>query len=271
MTIRTLIAIVTTVFTAIVQADTVGLYLGGQFWQSNLSGTLGEQNTQVDFNLENEQQTSFFVAVEHPLPFLPNLRIAQTSLDTTGKATLVQALKFGGDTFPVSNQVSTDVDMSYTDYTLYYEILDNRAISIDLGLTARDFSGDIVLTGSTVLIEECEIIVPDTCLAPTVTGSRIPRGKVNIDDIEPMLHAATMISLPLAGLNFFAQGDVSFTDDHSITDYQVGLSYDLVQNMAVDLNVTLGYRAVNLEFEDLDSLYSDLEFKGAFAGAVLHF
>ncbi|REL36133.1 TIGR04219 family outer membrane beta-barrel protein [Thalassotalea euphylliae] len=271
MRIKVFATVLGSLLIAHAQADSVGLYFGGQFWQSNASGALGGKNTQVDFNLENEQQTSFFVAVEHPLPFLPNLRIAQTSLDTTGKATLVQALNFGGDTFPISNQVSADVDMSYTDYTLYYEIIDNRAISVDLGLTARDFSGDIALTGSTVLIEECEIIVPDTCVAPTVTGSRIPQGKINIDDIEPMLYAATMISLPLRGLHFFAQGDVSVTGDHSLADYQVGLRYDLIQNMVVDLNLTLGYRAVNLEFEDLDGLYSDLKFKGAFAGMVVHF
>ncbi|REL27543.1 TIGR04219 family outer membrane beta-barrel protein [Thalassotalea euphylliae] len=271
MKIKALAAIFTTVFTANVHADTVGLYLGGQFWQSNASGTLGAQNTQVDFNLENEQQASFFVAVEHPLPFLPNLRIANTTIDTTGSASLTQALDFGGDSFPISNQVNAAVDIGYTDYTLYYELVDNRAISFDLGLTARDFRGDIALTGSTVLIEECELIVPDTCVAPTVTGSRIPQGKVNIDDIEPMLYALTNIRLPLNGLNFLVQGEVSFIDDHSLADYQVGLSYDLVQNMAVDLNVTLGYRVVNLEFEDLDGLYSDLKFKGAFAGAVVHF
>ena len=271
MKINLLAGVLASLLTANVQADTIGIYVGGQIWQSNTSGTLGDQNTQVDFNLDTEPQASFFFAVEHPLPFLPNLRIASTELDTRGNTTLAQALNFGSDNFPVANQVTSDFDVSFVDYTLYYELLDNKKFSLDLGLTARDFSGDISLTGSTVQIEGCEVIVPDTCVTPTILGSRTPQGKVNINDVEAMLYAAATIGLPIKGMNLFAQGDVSFTGDHSLTDYQVGLSYDLLQNMLVDLNLTLGYRLVSLEFEDLDGLYSDLKFKGAFAGAVVHF
>ena len=75
-------------FTANIQADTVGLYLGGQIWQSEASGIFGEENTLIDFNLKKEQQMSYFVAVEHPFPLLPNVRISSNMLDTTGKTTL---------------------------------------------------------------------------------------------------------------------------------------------------------------------------------------
>ena len=32
-----------------------------------------------------------------------------------------------------------------------------------------------------------------------------------------------------------------------------------------------GYRAVKLELNDIDDLYSDLTFNGVFAGAIVHF
>ena len=52
--------------------------------------------------------------------------------------------------------------------------------------------------------------------------------------------------------------------------YQVGLNYDLIDSQMVDLNVTLGYRAMKVGFEDLNNLYTDLEFKGAFVGVIAH-
>jgi outer membrane protein len=85
------------------------------------------------------------------------------------------------------------------------------------------------------------------------------------------MYVATNISLPLTGLSVFAQGDFSLINDHSLYGYQIGLSYDLIDSRAVDFNVTLGYRVVKMEFEDLNNLYTDLEFKGAFVGVIAHF
>ena len=50
-----LAAIFAALFTANVQANTVGLYLGGQIWQSEASGVFGGKNTLIDFNLKKEQ------------------------------------------------------------------------------------------------------------------------------------------------------------------------------------------------------------------------
>jgi len=41
--------------------------------------------------------------------------------------------------------------------------------------------------------------------------------------------------------------------------------------MVVDVNLTAGYKSVKLELDDLDDLYTDIEFDGVFAGVVVHF
>lgn len=259
--------------TANAQADTVGLYLGSQIWQSDASGTFGERNTLIDFNLEKEQQINYFVAVEHPLPFIPNVRISSTSLDTDGKATLTQAFSFDEKAFAIGDNVNARFNVSYIDYTLYYELLDNRKFSFDLGLTARDFNGDVTISGATETSD-------GTCNDPNPSpdslcvdggASATPIGKIKTDDIEPMLYVATDVSIPMTGLSVFGQGDFSLIGDHSIYDYQVGLSFDAVESMTVDLNVTLGYRVVKMDLEDLNNLYTELEFKGAFVGVIAHF
>ena len=84
--------------------------------------------------------------------------------------------------------------------------------------------------------------------------------------------------MPLTGLSVFVQGDFLLIDDHTLSDDQVGLSYDqvgvsynLVDSIIVDFNLTLEYRVVIMEFEDVNNLYSDLEFKGAFVCVIAHF
>lgn len=269
-------------FTANVQAaftftpeanNKVGLYLGGQIWQSEASGIFGEKNDPIDFNLKKEQQINYFVAVVHPFPLLPNVRISNTTLDTTGKTNLTQEFNFGDETFLIGTDVNANFNVSYVDYTLYYQLFDNGLFSFDLGLTARDLHGAVTVTGPTIIVnndDDCPE-TPQGNICPSPSGTYTPTGKIKTDDIVPMLYITTNLSLPLKGLRVFAQGDFSLIDDHTLSDYQVGLSYELVNTRMVDFNLTLGYKVVKMEFEDLNNLYTDLEFKGAFIGIIAHF
>ncbi|NMP30364.1 TIGR04219 family outer membrane beta-barrel protein [Thalassotalea sp. M1531] len=258
---KTLIAAsLISLMSATAQADVVGLYIGGQIWDNEATGAFGETANMQEFRLDDEQQTSFHIAVEHPFPFIPNIKLAQTTLDTTGSATLTEEFKFGDETFTVGSSVDADFDVSYTDYTLYYELFDNGAFSFDFGLTGRDFDSEIVATSTVTTTDSSGGSVTETLT-----------GKQSASEIVPMLYAATEIGLMFTGLNLYAEGNFLSIDDHTLYDYQVGISYDLIDNIAVDVNVTAGYRSVKLELEDLSDLYTDIEFDGVFAGLVIHF
>lgn len=230
------------------QADTLlGLYIGGQVWANQAEGVFGESSSQIDFNLDNKQQGSFFIAIEHPLPFIPNLKISSTTLDTKGTTLLSDTFNFGGVDYNVNEEVNATFDVSYLDYTLYYELFDNDLVSFDFGITARDFDGDIGVSSSS------------------------SASSLSASTFVPMLYVATTVGLPFTGFNIFAEGNLLSVGDHSLYDYTVGISYELVDSLVMDLNLTFGYRAVKLELEDLDNLNADLEFDGAFIGAVVHF
>ena len=177
-------------------ADTLGFYIGGQVWDAQFDGVLGESGNQTDFNLAKEKQTNFYVAFEHPIPLIPNARIASTTMDTTGLTTLTSDIDFGGETFAAGSEVDTGFDVSYVDYTLYYEIFDNGLFSFDIGLTGRDFNGDIMVSSSVNTAP-----VGETPVLTTVTGT------MNTDEIVPMVYAATSIGLPLTGLSVFGEGN----------------------------------------------------------------
>ena len=127
--------------------------------------------------------------------------------------------------------------------------------SFDIGLTGRDFEGDIAVS-STI---------------STSGNTSTVKGTLKTDEIIPMLYASTTVGLPFTGFSVFAEGNFLSFKDHTLHDYQAGISYELIDNLAVDVSLTLGYRATSLKLEDIDNLYTDLEFKGVFAGAVIHF
>lgn len=251
-------------------SDDVGLYLGVQIWQSEPSGIFGEENTLIDFNLKKEQQINAFIDIKHPISFLPHVRISNTQLDTSGKTTLTQEVGFDDQTFPIGDKVDASFNVSYVDYTFYYDLFDNEKFSFELGLTARDLNGDVTVTGATKSSGEvCNHPNPspdDPCLDGGNTA--ISSGKIKTDEIKPMLYVATNMSLPLTSLSVFAQADFLLIDDHTFSDYQVGLSYNLMRNKMADFHVNLGYRVVKMEFENLNSLSTDLEFKGAFVSMI---
>lgn len=238
-----------------VQADALGIYLGGQIWDNQASGTFGDGSSLVDFNLADEKQNSFFIAFEHPLPLIPNLRVASTSLETTGNTTLATQFEFEGETFNADTNVNADFNVSYVDYTLYYELFDNDLVSFDFGLTARDFDGDVTVSAQ----------------ANSGSESVTQSASIEVTDVVPMLYVRTNVGLPLTGLNLYAQGNFLSLDDHTLYDYEVGVSYELVDNLAVDVNINAGYRAVKLELDDLNDLYTNIEFDGVFIGTTIHF
>jgi outer membrane protein len=240
-----------------VQADTLlGLYIGGHMWANEATGSFGEKDSggevnQASFNFDDESQGSYFIALEHPIPLIPNVKISSTTLDTVGTGTFSGSFIFEGVPYDENTSLDTTFDASYVDYTLYYELLDNDLLTFDFGITARDLDTQINVVGNVGGIQE----------STDLSGSAI----------VPLLYINTIIGLPFTGFNIFAEGNFLSYGGSSIYDYQVGVSYALLDNIAVDLDVNLGYRTVGLELDDIDNLYSDLTFEGVFLGATVHF
>ncbi|WP_371374000.1 TIGR04219 family outer membrane beta-barrel protein [Thalassotalea aquiviva] len=217
-------------------ADVLGVYVGGQVWELSADGAFGEKNDLQNYDFSDDTEYRFYIALEHPIPLIPNVKLVRNKLNTEG----VGAVET--DAFRVEN-VFSQVDLTYTDYTFYYEIFDNDLVSIDLGITAKDFSGDF-----------------DSGL--------------NIDDIDeaiPMAYASAQVGLPFTGLSLIAEGNFLAIDDSNFTEYQIGIAYELIDNMLIDVNLQAGYRRVDLELDDVDDVYSDINFDGLFAGVEIHF
>ena len=228
----------------------LGLYVGAQAWNMGSSGGFSEDGANTNFNFEDESKPSFYAALEHPLPFIPNIKVQRTEMDSSGDVTLGSNFAFGGELFSVNTNIISDVQLSSTDIILYYELFDNDLISFDIGINAKHLDGELLVTAR---------------------NDATQRGREEFSGPVPMLYSRLALGLPLTGFGAFVEGSFLSIDDHTLTDYQAAITYSVIENLAIDVTFQVGYRAFTLELEDLDNIYTDLEFKGAYAGLEVHF
>lgn len=238
----------TLLFIGSAQADTIlGVYAGGQIWDTSNTGNFGSGTGNQEFMFDDEKQNSFYVALEHPIPLIPNIKVRQNDLSTQGSVTLTQDFFYNGQGYAAGSTLGSAIDLSHTDFTLYYEIFDNDLLSVDLGFTAKKVDGLLAVRDAQT----------ENSLA---SDGWIPTG-----------FAQVRVGIPATDLTLYGMANAISVDDSSIHDIEAGIEYRLIENLAIDLNLQLGYRDIKIELDDLDGIYSDLRFKGPYLGLEIHF
>ena len=218
---KTLIAclIASTSFTA--SAD---FLLGGDIevnaWQQNQTFK-GNGTTQEDDTIAY----TFEASLEHFVPLIPNPKISRSSVD--------------GDFY----------EYIKTDFTLYYEFLDNDLISVDAGI------------GLTQLAEG-SVTISESGLTTTQ----------DFEGVIPHLYAAAEVGIPLTPLFFFAKGTGISYADNEMMDASIGVKFS-IPLVLVNVEFQGGYRAQTFNLVGYDSLNIDLdaETSGLFAGVNIDF
>lgn len=207
-------------------ADIIGASAGAYKWKQSWEGDVQSGADKIDMNedlgYDDENGTSVYVAFEHPIPVLPNVRLQRTDLEISERNQLSRSFEFEGDIYTAADTVESTTDLTHTDATFYYEVLDNW-VNLDVGLTVRMFDGEIRLA---------------------TTGRE---GSVELDAPVPMLYGNARFNLPFSGLYAQAVGNVISFGDNSVTDMAVGLGYEVAV-----VSLELGYRNFDVSLEDDD-------------------
>ncbi|GMG87455.1 TIGR04219 family outer membrane beta-barrel protein [Biformimicrobium ophioploci] len=240
-------AIALTIAASTAQADTIfGVHANAGAWQPEISGDVGVDQVDTDeLAFADENATVLQLAVEHPVPGLPNIMVGQTALSTDGTSTLSQDYMFGDETFTADTEVNTEIDLTHTDLTLYYEVLDNW-VNLDIGFAARQYKGELYV--ESVDLAESELI--------------------ELDGVLPMAYLMARFDLPLTGLSLIAQGSGIGYNGDTLTDATAKLRWDFVP--AIDFAIEAGYRAMSLKTEELDVLNANIDVSGPYIGLSLH-
>jgi outer membrane protein len=226
------------------QADVVGLGASVSYWDSDLSGEAATNNDVVDvendLNLDSDTNANASLYLEHPVPVLPNVRLNYTVIEQSGRGELGTS---GFVNIPGSVPVQSDFDLDQLDLTLYYEVLDNWA-NLDLGITARDLSG--------------ELIVQD------VNGT-YPVSETKVDGVIPMGYLAARFDLPFTGVSVGAEGNFISFDGDSLSDFNAYGQYEIAL-----IQLRAGYRQMSIDYEDGNDRL-DVEIGGPFVSAGVAF
>lgn len=250
----TLMAAALIALSPIVQADTAGFEIGGYQWTPDYSGNVAvNDGSQQGTNLDLEDDLGFsddshnviWLSLEHPLPFLPNFKLVSSDFDTSAASILTRDISFGNESFTVNENVATRIDFSNTEYTLYYELLDNW-INLDAGLTLRQYDGVITLETDP-------------------TGSNVSESE-DLDFTIPLFYVKGRVDLPLTG--FFVDGQMNIVsyDGNSISDTEFSVGYET----DIGFGAKAGYRTFSMEVDE-DEFISDLDFSGAYISVFFHF
>lgn len=225
------------------RADFVGIHGGAGYWDSQIGGEIliNEIDLEDDLNITGNSSNHFWFALEHPVPLLPNIRIAATKLEDSGDGTISQDFVFLGTSYTVSQQVHTEIDLTLADVTLYYEIID-IGMDLDVGVTARWIEAELGIEDFT---DSADVVVP-------------------------MIYVSAKVGLPFSGGYIAGHVNAVNYEGNGLTDYTVKVGWETENFIFPEFGIELGYRDFSLKADDSD-LYFDINVEGAFLNLTAHF
>lgn len=128
----TLLALGTSVC-GLAQADVIGVKGDLSYWNYNGEANMAAQTSAPDQDLDRKGSAQLSLAIEHPIPLVPNAKIRYVNLKTQTEN-------------EVAGQPVYDLDIDHTDFILYYEVLDN-IVDADIGFGASNLNGDVKTLG----------------------------------------------------------------------------------------------------------------------------
>ncbi len=238
----------------------VDLYGGAYYWRADYQGDIEAKtgNANTDLNLKDDLGLSassanmFLIGLEHAVPVIPDVQIRHTNLVTDGKEPFGQSISFGGKTFSANENVSTDMDLTHTDYTFYWG-LPIPMTRINFGLTMRHFSGEVKMKGETSGVEASE----------------------DLNLFLPLGYARAEMDVPTTDLQIGAEVNGIGYAGSSLIDFNLYANYNFTVAL-LDIGLTAGYRSFNLKVDsedfggDDDDLAVSAAVNGPYAGVTLH-
>ncbi len=217
-------------------------------WNHDPGGSVRYQGTnsdaESDLRLSDETEGFFWLAIEQPIPGIPNFKLTHTQLANSGSGILNNSVTFGGNTFNAAENINTTLDLNQTDLTVYWR-LGTKLAHFNLGVTLKYLDGNASI------------------LSTTTSQAR----NVDFEGVLPLLYGGLNIQIPFTGLSILADGNVISYRGHSYSDLLISVKYESKANIGIQA----GYRRMKLDLDDLDGVSSDLEFSGPFFALSLNF
>lgn len=221
--------------------------------------TDGSEPEAITDQLDN---TMTWVDIKHPLPVLPNLKIEKTKLLIDSRRDTDQDLnfKYNGKDYSYNghNIQETISDIVYTDFTPYYNILDESMwLTLNVGLTIREIEAEVKLNVEQYADEYgTEVLVNTLGDVKTVEKTYLPMAYLN-----------TRIDIPDS--NFTVEGTYRGVQyqDNSLNEFKIGIEY----KTDCGPGARLGYQETYLESDSMDNYVIDMNLQTLYMGIFVRF
>lgn len=251
------LAVATTLFSGVANADFLGVEVGAGMWMPKTTGDFKYSGTTMDLedNLgygDDESSTYTYIQFEHPVPVIPNVKLIQTNLEMDATKVNTVDVTFAGQTYSASNTISTSLTLNQTDYILYYEFSEGLIIPfvhLDGGIAIKNLQGEIALSS-------------------TVTGAH----SKSFDAPVPMLYGKIKIStsaIPFIPVDIEYETMQLSVGDNKFSDTRYGIVYDVELAAGFNIGAVAGIRKEVLEI-DASSVTANIDISGYYFGAYFN-
>jgi outer membrane protein len=241
--------------TVTLSADTIGgeVAVGGWYhdpggwikYPNYLPDDVSKLDADDDLNLDSQTDIYLRGKLEHPVPLLPNVRVAYQRTESSGDGRIDKDFTFGDITYSAGTDIHSEAQLDSYDGTLYYEVVDT-GIDLDLGLTVRYFDGYVKVQDKT-------------------TGSS---DTSDVQFVAPMLYGNVRIPIPfLEGLSVGGEGNWVTYDGSTLYDVQADARYVFPMGLGFEV----GYRYQKIELDDVEDTDADIDIQGFYGGLVWDF
>jgi outer membrane protein len=233
-------------------ADFVGLDIGASHWGPTLQNTpdysaYDRIDLVDDLDLENPEQSSMVLILEHPIKALPNFKYQAYELDSSDDASLPSDLRLNGEFLNTGNGSASAVNLSQDDVVLYYQLPAKR-MSLDLGVDLKSFNGEILLDGT------------------DGDGKR-----VSVNETIPLMYLSARYNLPNSGFYVGANINANIVDlglsESSAQDSTIMLGYESGKGLGVEG----GLKSFSLDLNDVSQPDADLEYESIYLNGYFNF
>ncbi|MCP4874616.1 MAG: TIGR04219 family outer membrane beta-barrel protein [Gammaproteobacteria bacterium] len=229
-------------------AEFIGLNIGQSqlnppLWRPLYQSDLESIDLVDDLDVENPEQSSMVLILEHPISALPNFRYEGYELDSSLSSSVNSNNSVNGETHG-SAETATSFELSQDDFVLYYQLRNSR-MNLDLGVDLKRFDGEISLGDSS--------------------------SRVSVDETIPLLYLSARVDLPYDGFYVGAHINSNFID--------LGLSKSSAQDSAImlgyesgnGLGVEGGIKYFSLDLDDIDQTDTELEYDSIYLNGYYNF
>lgn len=270
--------------------ELLGVRISAAYWGANTQGRFQSEDlnasdppvsaTRVsvfEAGIDDDNHLFYAFELRHKIPLIPRFVYEQSAVSSHGQFTNSRDINYVDTTFVAGSLINSETDVSYSDISLYYSLLDNW-INFDVGLSSRRFDGNIALTDVSPAADSGGDTGGDTGGADGGTGGDAGDGAegttastpvtANIDSSKTLVFSRLGFELPETNITFnhyqkyYNSGEEHFSD----REITIGFTND---NSLVSSRVELGYKKTKIISENTDQLSTNIKVGGPFLRFVI--